>query len=732
MFTALVARLRRLSGLRSRDRTRRPTDPVAEGALRQATRPPVRALDLLDLSEGPDPEADLAWRRTIKHRVGVVLVICVAWATAVEARLVYLQLVSHDYYTARAERQQQRVLRPSASRGDIVDRQGRMLAYSVDAEALLADPSALEAPADAAAQVCRALGPDCAAAERRELADRFSAGNAFAYIRRSLSVSREQVRRVLDLEIKGISTTVEPRRYYPNRELAAHVLGFVGQDNKGLGGVESAFDALIRGREGVVLVQTDGGQQFISTRVEQAPTAGATLELTLDRNLQYIAERELTAGVLENRALGGTVVIMEPFTGEILALANYPTFNPNDYRRAPADARANRAVQYVYEPGSTFKIVTASAAIEEGVVRPSDIINTSPGWIKLPGRPAIPDVGSYSGPMTFQEVIVRSSNVGAIKVGLRTGADRINRYVRRFGFGQALTAGLPGQSSGVVTPPADLDESGLASVSMGYQISVTAVQMAAAASAVANGGRLMEPHIVRATIRDGVREAVEPRELRRAIEPETARILTAMMEAVVSDPKGTGGRARLERYQVAGKSGTAKKVIDGRYSDTDYNVSFVGFVPSRRPAFTILVVIDTPRAASNYGGSVSAPIFKRVAEAALQQLGVPPSINPPPRVMVAGGRDAAAPRTAERAHATRVVPASAPVVRPGFMPDVRGLGARDAVHLLIGLGLQVRVQGAGVVVTQRPEAGTAIESGEWTRLQLDRAPAAPAASRGGR
>jgi cell division protein FtsI (penicillin-binding protein 3) len=730
MFTALVERVRRLRRSRSGGPSRRQTDPVVEGALRHATRPPARALDLLDLSEGPDPEADLAWRATIKHRVGVVLVICGCWAGAVEARLVYLQLVSHDFYVAKAERQQQRVLRPGANRGDIIDRHGRTLAYSVDAEAIFADPGAIEGPIEAAAEVCRALGPDCTAAERRDLAERFSAGNAFAYIRRSLSVSPDQVARVMDLGLTGISTTVEPRRYYPNRELAAHVLGFVGQENKGLGGIESAYDAVIRGREGLVLVQTDGGQQFISTRVERAPTAGATLELSLDLNLQYIAERELEAGVLENHAQGGTVVIMEPFSGEILALANYPTFNPNDYRRAAADARKNRAVQDVYEPGSTFKIVTASAAIEEGVVRPSDIIDTSPGWIKLPGRPAIDDVGSYSGPMTFEEVIIRSSNVGAIKVGLRTGADRINRYVRRFGFGQSLTADLPGQSAGVVTPPADLDESGLASVSMGYQISVTPVQMAAAASAVANGGRLMEAHIVRAVIRDGVREPVEPRELRRAIEPETARILTAMMEGVVSDPRGTGGRARLGRYRVAGKSGTAKKVIDRRYSDTDYNVSFVGFVPSRRPALTILVVIDTPRAASNYGGSVSAPIFKRVAEAALQQLGVPPSINPAPHVVATAGRDAA--ESVERARAAVVVPASAPVAGPGLMPDVRGLGAREAVRVLTGFGLQVRVQGAGVVVAQRPEAGSPIESGDWARLHLDRRPAESAAAGGGR
>ncbi|HUF46885.1 MAG TPA: penicillin-binding protein [Vicinamibacterales bacterium] len=695
-----------------------PADPsalVARRAVDRASRAPAAALTLLDLSEGPDPEADAVWRRTIRTRIVVLLVILGGWSVAIEARLLYLQVVRHDHYLARAEQQQQGVVDLPATRGDIVDRHGRILAYSAEAEAIVAHPSLIADAPDVVAQLCAALG-DCSADERARLSKTFAGRSHFTYVRRSRSVMPDQAARVAALGLPGIRTQVESRRWYPNREMASHVLGFVGLDDAGLSGIEAAFDTSIRGREGVLLVQKDGSQQFMNARVSQAPTAGITLELTIDVALQHVVERELARGVQEARAVGGTAIVMDPHTGEVLALANEPTFNPNDFRQYPQDSWKNRAVQDVYEPGSTFKIVTAAAAIDEGVVSPSDVINTSPGYITFPGRKPIHDVTYYSS-LTFEDVIVKSSNVGAIRVGLEVGADRMSRFIRRFGLGQILEPHLPGQSGGIVHPPNDLDASGLASVSMGYQISVTPLQMATVASVIANGGTLMEPRLVRAIVRDGVREVVAPKALRQAVKPATAATVRTFMEGVVE--RGTGTRARLSRYQVAGKSGTAKKVVDGRYADNEYNASFVGFAPSGQPVFTILVVIDTPRGHSYYGGAVAAPVFARIAEAALHLAGVPPTLNRRPPAILATTREA---RMAEALPVIELVPVLASAGGARLMPDLRGLGARDAVRVLIDLGLTPRVAGAGVVTTQYPEPGAAITDGGWGAVRLSREP----------
>jgi cell division protein FtsI (penicillin-binding protein 3) len=470
-----------------------------------------------------------------------------------------------------------------------------------------------------------------------------------------------------------------------------------------------------------VLVQTDARKEQMLSRVEQAPTAGATIELTIDQNLQHIAERELAAGIAINRARGGSAIIMDPQTGEVLAMANAPTFDPNLYGRASDEDRRNRSVAELYEPGSTFKIVTASAAIEEGVLKPSDLIDCSPGYITFPGRKPIRDVHTY-GVLSFEDVIVKSSNVGAIRAGLRVGADRLGRYVRRFGFGEKIAPDFAGENKGIVHPSSDLSDSDLASMSMGYAVGVTPIQMASAVSAVANGGMLMEPHLVRATIVNGVRQPVAPRAVRRAIAPETSAILTTIMEQVVV--RGTAKAAALTRYQVAGKTGTAAKLIDGRYSDTFYNASFVGFVPSRRPAFAIVVVVDSPTAGRMYGGDVAAPVFKRIADAALQQMGILPTVDPVPPVVIVSNAEGPA---VHPAVATAPMPALTYLGGRTLMPDVRGMSGRDALRVLGAVGLQVRMSGQGVVSTQTPEPGEPVDSGNWSVLQLQRATSPPSA-----
>ena len=690
-------------------------------AFRTLRAPRVR-LDVFGGEDRADAAFEREWRGGLKARVFVVFAVIAVWAVAIQLRLVQLQVFQHDELEARARRHQVQSVPLDASRGDIVDRTGQLLAYSVNARSLVADPSFVENPARTAAEVCAALG-DCSVRERQELEAKLARNTRYEVIRRSQAVSPAQVDRVKALKRPGVVEEVDTRRYYPRYELGAHVVGFVNRDSRGQAGVEYVYDSIVRGQDGVAFAQVDAKRQRTESRVEREPVPGGTLELTLDLALQYIAERELKAAVDQHRAEGGTAIIMAPTTGEILALANYPTFNPNVVARSTDDHRRNRATQDVYEPGSTFKIVTASAALEEGVVKPDDLIDTGPGHIAIGSR-IINDEHRY-GVMTFADVIVKSSNVGAIKVGLRTGVDRLSRYVHRFGFGEVLARDFAGQSRGLWSPT-HLDEGGLASVSMGYQVGVTPLQMVTAVSAVANGGLLMQPRIVRAVVRNGRREPTEPRALRRAISPQTAATLTAIMEGVVS-PRGTARSAILTSYQAAGKTGTAKKIVDNRYSDSDYNASFVGFVPSERPVYTILVVIDTPRAGGYYGGAVAAPVFKRIAEAALQHAGVPPTVNRQPPVFVAH-RVPTLPATPSRPPS--LVSALTPVGGSTLMPDVTGLSAREAIRVLSGVGLTVRARGAGFVVRQSPIPGSPVETGAWGIIELERQPLQMADARG--
>jgi cell division protein FtsI (penicillin-binding protein 3) len=666
-----------------------------------------------DQSRNADSRPD-DWRRTIRARLAVTAIAFAAWTVCIEARLLYLQVYRHGAMVARAESQQLQTVEAPAKRGDIVDRNGRLLAYSVEAESLWADPSKVQDVEKTASLICGALD-GCAAADRRDLLQSLRRKGRFAYLARRLSPGAEE--RLRALELPGLGFLKESRRYYPNKEMLAHVLGYVGTENQGLGGLESRYDSQVRGQPGKVIVETDAHQRPVSSRIEREATSGASLELTIDQYLQNIAERELRNGVLENRAAGGSALIMDPATGEILALANYPSFNPNIYSKAPDYVRRNRATQELYEPGSTFKIVTASAALEEHVLEPDDLVNCAPGHITFGSR-TIRDVHAY-GVLPFSEVIAKSSNVGAIRVGLQLGPERLGRYVNRFGFGQALGPDFNGQSAGIVWNPSDLTPSALASVSMGYQVGVTPLQMATAVSSIANGGTLFQPRIVRAFVKDGRRVAVEPKALRRTISEQTALELTAMMEGVTEF--GTAKAAQIDGYTVAGKTGTAAKLVGGRYSQTDYNASFVGFLPSRKPRLTVIVVIDSPRANGYYGGAVAAPIFKRIAEASLRQLGIPPTINPAPPVLLTRRDEETLTPTPVRA--AMVERALAPA-RAGVMPDLRGFSARDAVRTLTTVGMTARLSGSGFVIEQSPAAGSALVRGDVCTLTLGRRPPA--------
>ena len=661
------------------------------------------------------------WRIVLRRRIVVVAALLAVWVTTIEAKLVYLQVFKRADLAARAERQQERTQASPAKRGDILDRRGRVLATSVDADTIYAVPTEIDDPRGAARKLCDALA-DCDARERQSLADRLSQRKAFAYVRRQ--VAPDQARRVADLNLDGVGFTKESKRFYPNKELAAHLLGWVGIDNKGLGGLESTYDAQIRGKAGTILIHTDARRHAFA-REERPPTAGSSIELTIDEYLQHIAERELHRGVVENVALGGSAIIMNPHTGEILAMANEPTFNPNAYRDFDDADRRNRGIQDLYEPGSTFKVVTASAAIEEKVLSVDTLIDTNPGRLHIGSRLITDDAGRNNGVLTFSNVIVKSSNIGAVKIGFRVGTERMSRFVGLYGFGRQVSPDFPAENPGIVWRPEKWTDTALASVSMGYQVAVTPLQMVAAVSSVANGGVYVEPRVVRAVYRDGRRYQLAPKTLRRTVSADTAATLTTIMENVVT--AGTAKRAQIPGYTIAGKTGTAQKLINGRYSHSDHNASFVGFIPARAPELAIVVVIDAAKGPNgDHGGMVAAPIFRNIAESALHYLGIPPTLNPAPPVLVAG-REVAEPAPAV------AVPISDQTVKfvdspAGTVPDLQGMSAREAVRKLVTIGMTARVSGDGFVVTQDPPAGTPIDRHGVCRLTLERWPRRAAAA----
>jgi len=663
----------------------------------------------------PATAATHDWRPIMKRRVAVVAWLLALWVTGIEAKLVYLQIFERADLAARAERQQERTPPSPARRGDILDRRGRVLATSVDADTIYAVPTEIDHAADAAKKICAALA-DCDAKDRQSIAERLGQKRAFAYVRRQ--VTPDQAERVAALNLDGIGFIKESKRFYPNKELAAHLLGWVGIDNKGLSGLEHTYDPQIRGKAGTILVHTDARHKAFS-RSERPPTTGSSIELTIDENLQHIAERELREGVLENRAAGGTAIIMNPHTGEILAMANEPTFNPNAFRDFDDDERRNRAVQDLYEPGSTFKVVTATAAIEENLMPIDTIIDVSGGQIRIDKGRIVRDTHDY-GALSFTDVIVKSSNVGAIKIGFKLGTQRLSDYVARYGFGHTVSPDFPGESPGIVWSADKWTDSALASVSMGYQVGVTPLQMLAAVSSIANGGQYIEPRVIRAVYKDNRRYAVQPKIVRRTVSANTAAVMTEIMEGVVE--RGTGKAAQLPGYTVAGKTGTAAKLVKGHYSASDWNASFVGFVPSRDPAVAIIVVTDSPHTHGHTGGVASAPVFKKIAEATLRYLGVGPTINPPSPVLVARQDESTVHAPTAQAGASNPVVSLVADGPPGTVPDLRGLSARDAVRKLVKLGLNARATGDGFVVSQTPAAGTPIDRDTLCRLVLERWP----------
>lgn len=561
-----------------------------------------------------------------RGRILIVLLVMGAGFAAVGLRLVHLQIVERAELARRAERQQERLVKLEPKRGTIVDRLGRELAVSLDVESVYGVPTEVDNPRSVARQLGRILRENPAELEKRLASDR-----RFVWLSRKVDPARAAQVRGLDPRAIGLQT--ESRRFYPKKNLAGSVLGFTNIDNKGIEGVELWYDAMLRGVDGLVLAEKDargrtvfpGGHGFQFRQ----PQPGKDITLTLDEVIQHIAEKELDKALVEAKARGGVCIVMNPHTGEVLALSVRSTlrgrgaFNPNEPKQYRPEEWRNRAVTDAFEPGSIFKVVTAAAALEEKVVHPQERIDCSAGSIQVADR-VIKDAHK-NGVLTFTDVIADSSNVGTIKVAQRLGKARFAKYIDSFGFGKKTGIDLPGEISGLTRDHRLWSGVSLASMSIGQEIGVTPIQMAAAFSAVANGGTLMKPYLVSGIgdAQDAERVTFGPVISGRAISEGTSRTLRQILHKVVES--GTGQKAKPAGYTAAGKTGTAQKIDQrtGQYSKEDYVSSFVGFAPAGAPKLVIVVMVDSPVGVS-WGGSVAAPVFRAVAEQSLTYLQVQP------------------------------------------------------------------------------------------------------------
>ncbi|MGB5659014.1 MAG: penicillin-binding transpeptidase domain-containing protein [Thermoanaerobaculia bacterium] len=655
----------------------------------------------------------------MKGRLFLSLVILALWTGGIVYRLAQLQIRDHEHYSQRAEGQHHRKVELLAPRGTIFDTRGRELAVSVEVDSVWVDPSRVEDTAAMASQLAAVLKVD-----RQALARSMDGAREFAWVARLLDPP--QAAAVRDLRLPGVRYLKESKRYYPMRQVASQVVGFAGVDNRGLEGIEGAYNNLVAGkaaRRGV-LRDARRGTVLLPSLSFRDPQPGSDLYLTIDVWIQYLLEKELSAAVQRTGAKSGTALILDPNSGAILAMASVPTFDPNHFGEYGRDQWRNRAVTDSLEPGSTFKMVTAAAALEANLVDPTDVFDCERGSIVVKGK-RIHDHHSFD-QLTFREVIAKSSNVGAIKVGLLAGESALYEQIRKFGFGRLTGIDLPGESAGLLQPVERWHKRAVAYISFGQGLSVTAVQLASAFAAVANGGQLYRPYVVQAVSRDGVRQPVEgkPEIVGRAVSASTARTLERLLEAVVEE--GTGRKAAIDGYRVAGKTGTAQKAAaSGGYAQGRYVASFVGFAPARRPRLVGLVALDEPNPKRGYhGGDVAAPVFAAIVGPALLYLGVPPEREP--MEVWPGQRDpseqpvltAASPPGQRPNHAETSQELLASTGHgEGSLPDFTGLTARQAVVRTATLGLRADLHGRGLVSRQVPSPGSAVETAEG-RVEL--------------
>ena len=637
-------------------------------------------------------------------------------AVAIGVRLYQIQVVQAAALRERARSQHQTRVEIGGGRGLILDRTGRELAVSVETSSLFVHPQRL-ARDEERREAARLLSPRLGLS-RKSILERLDSDEPFVWLKRRLDP--ETVRRIEELDLPvgpgaPFGFKPEPKRFYPRGKLAVHVVGFSNIDQVGVEGIERRFNDVLQSDSATYVAVRDGLGRTVLQLFRPAVRAPEDIVLALDAVLQHIVERELDRAMRETGCRTASAILIEPSTGQVLALANRPAADPNHYGAASSSARRNRAVVDVYEPGSTFKIVTAAAALDSRTAYPEQRFDCGRGSTLVAGH-RIRDTHPYDA-LTFREILEKSSNVGISKIGRALEPEVFHDYIVRFGFAERTGIGLPGERRGLLRPVSRWSALSPASLSFGQEIGVTVLQMAAAFAAVANDGVYVPPRVVLGKRdADGRFVRFPPPEARRVIDSRTARTLTGMLEGVIH--RGTGSRAAVAGHALAGKTGTAQKAMPvGGYSPTDYVASFGGFGPVRAPRLAAMIVLDSPKGDRHQGGQVAAPIFGRIMAEALAHLRVPPD-HDPLRRFAAAPDERGVPGARDRLRAFRFDERDRLATGPGQVPDVRGLSLREAVSMLADRGCRAHVQGSGIVYSQSPRPGTGLEEGQTCSIRL--------------
>ena len=561
------------------------------------------------------------FQKRTRRRTRLLVFFLAVWSLAIAARLFQLQVLGHAQLSAEVEDQSRRPVKIIPERGTIFDRQGQILAQSLPAASVYYNPVIGEPVDKQMKNVLRLKSIlQLTDAEIERIAREIRNESHFIYVKRMTDL--ETAVKVKALAVGGIGTQDEKKRFYPHGSLASQVLGGVGTDNKGSGGVEYKFDEILRGSEGMQIILRDNHKRTYHNETVQEPRPGQDIELAIDATIQYIAEAALKRAVADQQAAWGTAIVSIPATGEILAMANAPDYDPNDFPLADSEAVANRAIRHLYEPGSTFKIVTASAALENRRVSLSQTFDCRKGVIETAGG-TIRDHKVF-GILTFPEVITESSNVGTVQVGRQVGSSLLYQTVKAFGFGEKTGIELPAEAAGTVRPPSEWSRRSLDSISIGYEILASALQVLEAANVIANRGLYVPPHIIKSVAGAPARHAARGAEPVRIISEQAAQAMADILERVVLE--GTGKEAAIAGFAVAGKTGTSQlfDFAQKTYQSSRHIASFVGFVPAEKPALSIIVVLGDPKKDDYYGGLVAAPVFREIAIRSLRAKGIFP------------------------------------------------------------------------------------------------------------
>ena len=664
------------------------------------------------------PKKPVFQARLVLVYLGVLI-----WGGAILVRLIWLQGIHSEYYLGLAGSQQKGYSKVAGRRGQFLDRNLGELAVTVEIDSLTADPTRVFDPEEAAAALSAAI--DYPREDLREALSRES-----RFVRLVPSLLPSQTAQVRNLGLKGIYVDSVNQRFYPGQQLGASVLGFVGSDDVGLGGLEYLYDQEIRGQSQRIYFDYDGKRRRLERVSEEFQNEGHKLVLNIDRSIQFITEQALSEAIKLHEASNGSAIVMDPQTGEILAMASWPPFNPNRFSEYRNEDFTNRGILQMFEPGSTFKIITLSAVLNEGLSALDEVIDCRSGTLTIAGKTYREATHSF-GDLSVRQIVAKSSNIGTIKLALRLGEERLYDYIRRFGFGKKTGVDLPGEQVGLLTSVEHWSRISIGAHAIGQEIAVTPLQIIRAVSAVANGGYLVEPHVVNrihTSTGDLVRD-LKPRR-QRILRESTTRLMKEALGLVVED--GTGSEARLEGYSSGGKTGTAQKFIDGEYSKTHYVASYVGFAPLDEPRLAAVVVIDEPLKGLYYGGHVAAPAFKQIMEQSLLALKVPQDRNDPvnlahnegqellPKTGVPIEEDRLLPREHLEETVLSLLEARTEASDSGvitverdwrIVPDFTGKSLRQVAREVIGHQLKVRFTGSGTVVGQRPQPGSRVKPG---------------------